>query len=123
MKLYWITPRIVLADAENGIKAATNGKIVINVAGEIDNPKTALLVALERNRCDKERLDFLADQINFFLKNQLGEIIFHCDLGRDRSPLVLAWYFHKHRGLTLDEAYDQIRAVKADIRDRRDWII
>lgn len=50
-----------------------------------------------------------------------GKVLVHCGAGIERSPLVVAWYLHKKKGVTLDEAYCLIMK-KRDVMNRTEWI-
>ena len=36
-------------------------------------------------------------------------VLVSCGMGIERSPLVVAWFLHRRRGLSLDDAYALIR--------------
>jgi protein-tyrosine phosphatase len=42
-------------------------------------------------------------------------------MGIERSVLSVAWYLHRYKDMTLDEAYDHIRKVRPIALDRRHW--
>lgn len=121
----WVTPRIGITDAENGILAAAKTQVftVANVAGEVDNPNADARLDLFPYACEKGKLDFLANWVNYWIQNEPGRLVIHCLHGLDRSPLVVAWYLHRFRDMSLDEAYEKIRLVRPEVNDRRDWIV
>jgi protein-tyrosine phosphatase len=51
-----------------------------------------------------------------------GKVLVHCALGSERSPLAVAWFLHRRRGLTFDEAYAVIGRARPLIEDRRIWL-
>lgn len=124
-KISWVTPRIGIAeDADNGIAAGGTGEFtVINVAGEINNPHSNVGLPLVPEQCEKNKLDFLTNWINRWIKSESGRLVIHCRYGMDRSPLVVAWYLYRFRDMTLDEAYQKIRNVHPKANDRRDWVV
>jgi len=123
--IHWVTPRIGIAeDAENGILAGETGEFtIVNVAGEINNPNSNVGLPLIPEQCEKNKLDFLTNWINYWIKSENGRLVVHCRYGMDRSPLVVAWYLFRFRNMTLDEAYQKIRNVHPKINDRRDWVV
>ncbi len=66
-------------------------------------------------------LEQLADAIAAARANGEPVLVF-CGHGVRRSPLGVAWYLHRVEKLTLDEAYDRLRAVRPWIERGRDWI-
>lgn len=120
----WLTPRIGITNAENGILASESSRyVVVNVAGEVSNEKADIQMALLPYACEKPKLDFLANWLNHWIHTEGGQVILHCQLGEDRSPLVVAWYFHIHRGMSLDQAYEKIKKVRPQVNDRRTWVV
>lgn len=123
-EIFWVTPRLGIADAQNGIYAANTGHLTVaNVAGEVDNPKANVQLPLLPFACEKSKLDFLTNWINHWIHNEPGRLVVHCFHGLDRSPLVIAWYLYRFRDMTLDEAYEKIRLVRPTVNDRRDWVV
>lgn len=49
-------------------------------------------------------------------------VLVYCGHGIRRGPLGGAWYLHRAEGLSLDAAYDRVRAVRPKIEHARDWI-
>jgi protein-tyrosine phosphatase len=45
-------------------------------------------------------------------------ILVHCGAGSERAPLTVAWFLHRRRAMTLDEAYDK----RPIVQDRRFWL-
>ena len=121
----WVTPRIGITDAENGILAAAKTQVftVANVAGEVENPKANVQLPLLPYACEKGKLDFLSNWINHWMQTEPGRLVIHCLHGLDRSPLVVTWYLHRFREMSLDEAYEKIRLVRPEVNDRRDWVV
>jgi len=123
-EIAWVTPRLGIADGPNGTYAANSGQFTVaNVAGEIDNPKANVQLALLPFACEKGKLDFLTNWIDRWIHTEPGRLIVHCLHGEDRSPLVVAWYLYRFRDMTMDEAYEKIRLVRPTANDRRDWIV
>jgi Dual specificity phosphatase, catalytic domain len=49
-------------------------------------------------------------------------VIVFCGHGVRRSPLGAAWYLHRYEHLSLDAAYEKIRAVRPQVEHAREWI-
>ncbi len=72
-------------------------------------------------RADTGKLDEAAAAIDALLRN--GDRVFvHCGAGTKRSPLAVAWYLHKHKGMTIDEAYTLIQARRPIVLRMTDWL-
>lgn len=49
-------------------------------------------------------------------------VLVFCGHGVRRAPLAGAWYLHRAEGLSLEEAYARVRAVRPQIEVARDWV-
>jgi protein-tyrosine phosphatase len=49
-------------------------------------------------------------------------VLVFCGHGVRRSPLAAAWYLRRTEGLTLQQAYERVRAVRPRIEEAREWI-
>jgi Dual specificity phosphatase, catalytic domain len=49
-------------------------------------------------------------------------VLVFCGHGVRRSPLGGAWYLHTSEGISLDAAYDRVRAVRPKVEHARSWI-
>ncbi|MGI0072156.1 MAG: dual specificity protein phosphatase family protein [Thermoplasmata archaeon] len=49
-------------------------------------------------------------------------VLVFCGHGVRRGPLGGAWYLHRVEGLSLDAAYERVRAVRPKIEHAREWI-
>lgn len=124
VEISWVTPRIGITDAKNGQLAVKLANVtVINVAAEVKNEAANISLPLFPMACEKNKLDFLANYINYWIRTKSGRLVVHCLRGEDRSPLVVAWYFHQFRDMTLDEAYSKIKEKRPQVNNRRDWIV
>lgn len=74
-----------------------------------------------RDRPLVANLDKLADAMER-ARTKNGSVMVFCGHGVRRSPLAGAWYLHRIQKLSLDQAYDRIRAVRPKIEAARDWI-
>jgi protein-tyrosine phosphatase len=74
----------------------------------------------EADRADPKSLDRVADAIA--AARARGEpVLVFCGHGIRRSPLAAAWYLHRTEGISLDAAYDRIRAVRPKVEPARKW--
>lgn len=49
-------------------------------------------------------------------------VLVHCGAGSERAPLTVAWFLHRRRAMTLDEAYDLLKGKRPIVQDRRFWL-
>lgn len=74
-----------------------------------------------RDRPNVENLDRLAREVHEARAAGQPVLIF-CGHGVRRSPLGAAWYLHRYENLSLEEAYDRIRAVRPQVERAQEWI-
>lgn len=51
------------------------------------------------------------------------QVLVHCGLGRDRSPLAVAWYLHKKNRISLEEAYATVTAKRPIAAPHLNWVM
>lgn len=66
-------------------------------------------------------LDRLAKAMKAAREKDRPVLVF-CGHGVRRSPLAAAWYLHRVEGLSLDAAYDRVRAARPKIEHVREWV-
>lgn len=49
-------------------------------------------------------------------------VLMFCGHGIRRASLAGAWYLHRHEGVSVDEAYDRVRAVRPKIEHVKEWV-
>lgn len=76
---------------------------------------------VDEEHVPERNLDKVADKIEEELKKGIPLIV-QCWLGIERSPLATAWYLHKYRGMSLEDAYKLIQSKRHIVQDRRVWI-
>lgn len=70
---------------------------------------------------DLKNLDRLAREVR--AAHAAGKpVLIFCGHGVRRSPLGAAWYLHRYEDLTVEQAYDRIRAVRPQVERARQWI-
>ena len=82
--------------------------VVVADADNLDKPVQALMT----------NLALVAKQISVAPR----PVLVHCRQAQERSVLAMVWYLHVVRHMTLDRAYEVVRAAKPDIVDRRKWL-
>jgi protein-tyrosine phosphatase len=73
------------------------------------------------DQADSKSLDRLAEAIRGVQAKGEPVLVF-CGHGIRRSPLAGAWYLRRTQGLTLDEAFDRVRAVRPKVEHAREWV-
>ena len=74
----------------------------------------------EREEPIRANLDRVADLIASARKYHPPVLVF-CGHGVRRSPLAVAWYLHRSEGISLDEAFARIAAVRPRVEHVREW--
>jgi len=87
--------------------APADGHVVI-----YDEAKDAPIVA------NLDRLVSMAEKA----RNANRPVLIFCGHGIRRSPLAGAWYLHRHEGVSLDAAYERVRAARPKVEHVRDWV-
>ncbi len=72
-------------------------------------------------KADTARLNEAAAAIEDLLA-QGDRVFVHCGAGTKRSPLAVAWYLHKYRGMSLDEAYVLIQTKRPIVQNMSAWL-
>jgi protein-tyrosine phosphatase len=72
-------------------------------------------------RANRKNLDRLATEIGKARAAGSPVLVF-CGHGVRRSPLAGAWYLHRAEHLTLDAAYERVRAVRPKVEPARAWL-
>lgn len=72
-------------------------------------------------RANRRNLDRLATEIARARARGASVLVF-CGHGVRRSPLAGAWYLHRAEKISLDAAYDRIRAVRPKVEVARAWL-
>ncbi|MGD0288434.1 MAG: dual specificity protein phosphatase [Candidatus Binataceae bacterium] len=49
-------------------------------------------------------------------------VLVHCEEGCERAPLTVAWFLHRRRAMTLEEAYALLKRQRPMVEDRRRWL-
>lgn len=72
-------------------------------------------------RADPAKLDEAAATIEELLR-QGDRVFVHCGAGTKRSPLAVAWYLRRYKGMSLKEAYAFIQAKRPIVQDMSNWL-
>ncbi|MGP8077269.1 MAG: dual specificity protein phosphatase family protein [Thermoplasmata archaeon] len=68
----------------------------------------------------RQNLDRVAALVEAARKKNEPVLLF-CGYGVRRGPLAAAWYLHRADGITLDEAYERVRAARPRAEHVRQW--
>lgn len=116
-----ILPRLFLGDGRD--LTEFHGRVVyVREDIPLKSRPDALWVPFHRDgHADPEKLDAAASAIDAMLRT--GDPVFvHCGAGTKRSPLAVAWYLHRYKGMTVDQAYDLIQARRPIVLRMTDWL-
>lgn len=72
-------------------------------------------------RANVAALEAVSNAIDMFL-NSGERVLVHCAMGRDRSPLAVAWYIHRKHGISLSDAYAIVRSRRPMIWPHMNWV-
>jgi hypothetical protein len=73
------------------------------------------------DRAKVQSLDRLAAAVGA-AREKGDRVLVFCGHGVRRSPLAGAWFLRRTEGLTLDQAYERIRAVRPKVEHAREWV-
>jgi hypothetical protein len=113
-----IVANLYVGDLQDAVKF---DGMIISVLGDRPDCEPRRAIELPFLLSGRARLDTIAAVIDAALKLNL-RLLVHCEEGSERAPLVVAWYLATRRGMTLDQAYDLLKARRPIIRDRRKWL-
>ena len=113
-----IIPQLYVGDLQDAQKFA--GMIISALPDRLEaEPAHAVWLPFLKNGW--ATLDSMAALIDYAL--QLGlRVLVHCEEGCERAPLTVAWFLHRRRGMTLDEAYALMRRQRPIVEDWRRWL-
>jgi len=113
-----IIPGLFLGDLQD---AAQFDGIVISVLPDLPEGEPARAISMPFLANGRASLDSTAALIDAALKLD-QRILVHCEEGCERAPLVVAWFLHRRRGMSVDDAYATIKQARPMVRDRRSWL-
>ncbi|HZY69379.1 MAG TPA: dual specificity protein phosphatase family protein [Thermoplasmata archaeon] len=73
------------------------------------------------DRADPKNLDRLVEGMRDAHAKGKPVLVF-CGHGMYRSPLGAAWYLHRTEGLTLEQAYAKLQAVRPKAKPAAGWV-
>jgi protein-tyrosine phosphatase len=116
-----IIPKLYLGDMADATQFS--GKIICLTHEAIPSNPHAIWMPLLRgeNMARVWQMDAVADLIDKYIGEV--DVLVHCAGGIDRAPLVVAWFLHTKRGMTIDNAYLLIKEKRPQINQHKDWII
>ena len=88
-----------------------------------DMPKATHIPIYDEStdRADSKSLDRLAKAMQEAHAKGQPVLVF-CHQGRYRSPLGAAWYLHRTEGLTLEKAFEKVRAARPKAKPASEWV-
>jgi hypothetical protein len=113
-----IIGRLFVGDLQDAVKF---DGMIISVLGDVPacEPKRSIQLPFLIN--GRATLDSTAGLIDAALALD-QRILVHCEEGSERAPLVVAWFLHTRRAMTLEAAYDLLKRKRPIVRDRRKWL-
>lgn len=86
-------------------------------------PQQALWIRVfpEPGKADRYNLNRAVDAIQWSLRERIPVLV-HCGAGVERSPLVVVWFLHKRRGMTIEQAYELVKSKRPIVEDRSLWL-
>lgn len=122
-EISWVLPKLGITDFEGSTEAIIKGHVVFNVARELHTLSSAHIQAdLTPGSGISQQLDKLSKEIHEILSNTKKRVVVHCAMGMERSPLLVVWYLHKYRNLSISAAYKKVMKKRPIVLDRRHWI-
>lgn len=114
-------PRLFLGDG-NDLKEFKGSVVYVREDIPLRSRPDAHWIPFHRDgKADPGKLDEAAAAINELLEK--GDPVFvHCGAGTKRSPLAVAWYLHRYKGMTLDQAYDVIQEHRPIVLRMTEWL-
>lgn len=116
-----ILPNLFLGDGKD-LAEFTGSVVYVREDIPLRSRPDARWIPFHRDgKADTAKLDEAAAAIGELLDR--GDRVFvHCGAGTKRSPLAVAWYLHRSKGMTLEEAYDFIQARRPVVQRMTDWL-
>ena len=85
-------------------------------------PSTHVPIYSEATKAaSRANLDRLADAVRK-ARAEGSPVLIFCGMGVRRAALGGAWYLHRAEKLSLDAAYDRVRAARPQIEHARQWV-
>jgi protein-tyrosine phosphatase len=117
-----IAPGVFLGGWNDALKFAGKRFCVLDEAPDDMPPATHVRIYDETKDAPiVPNLEHLASEMNSARRAE-GPVLVFCGHGVRRSPLAAAWYLHRYENLSLDQAYERIRALRPKVETAREWI-
>lgn len=117
----WVTDQVGITDLDGGIEAAQEDGLVVICLVPPNNPGALFQFDLREHPFSKGMMDGITMVINALVNND-KKVVVHCYAGVERSPLTVAWWISRTQHLTIDEAYQRVKAARPEAQDRRHWV-
>lgn len=132
LSLQDVYDRLIIGNALDGVELSGRPDFfVINVTESNENSKAdfCLTIGVPKAADDKIKvfssdLDILAKILQNALEMNVSKhVLVHCTAGVERSPLVVTWYLHKYFGMSLNDAFYEVRMnLRPEALNRLSWI-
>jgi protein-tyrosine phosphatase len=74
-----------------------------------------------QNIINEINLNAVVDVAHTYISKNVPVLI-HCEIGKERSPLAVMYYLHKYEGLTMIEAYEEVKRIRQKTENRLYWL-
>ena len=113
-----IIPRLYVGDLQDAQKF--DGMIISVLPDWLEGePAHAVWMPFLKNGW--ATLESTAALIDHALRLDLPVLV-HCEEGCERAPLTVAWFLHRRRAMTFEQAYALMKQQRPIVEDRRHWL-
>ncbi len=117
-----IAPGVFLGNWDDALTFAGSRFCVLDEApAEMPASTHVRIYDEEHDRADVESLDRIVSAMET-ARAKGRPVLVYCGHGVYRSPLAAAWFLKRTQGLTLDEAYERIAAVRPKAKPASKWL-
>ena len=121
-----VIPGLFIGDIEDS-RRSFDGFVFNMLEGPVQNPDSRHgWIPIIRSGPGEVRirwkdLDIAAENIESALRTH-GRVLVHCAGGIERSPLTVAWFLYRKRGMTWEEAYSLVTTKRPQAQRRDAWL-
>ncbi len=103
-------------------KAAGLTRLCVHEALAQAHDCVCLPILVGPNQASRARIDRAVAWVIGELNKSGPDILVHCGGGQERAGLVALFTVMSMFGTSVDDAYDWLRAIRPQIKDRRSWV-
>ena len=118
----WVTDRIAVTSREGVAQALEDGHFVINTAEEIVNKAHVKIPVKVGSGQVMHQLNSILNVMDKVMTTTDQKIVVHCAMGMERSVLSIVWFMANTWGMTLEQAFNQVKAHRPIALNRLNWI-